>query len=122
MITTGDILTGIKNPTSGQLMDCMYSSWNTDPVHGEKVAYTRIGLGLLDIVRKDPPREEASNSNRKRGREDSPAAPAAPAALAALDEAAPKTAVAATIGGPLHILHLPGWQGRVGLHGVSRRL
>jgi len=51
-----------------------------------------------------------------------PAAPAAPAALAALDEAAPKTAVAATIGGPLHILHLPGWQGRVGLHGVSRRL
>jgi hypothetical protein len=44
MIATGDILTGIKNATSGQLMDCMYSSWNTDPVHGEKVAYTRIGL------------------------------------------------------------------------------
>jgi hypothetical protein len=72
MIATGDILTGIKNATSGQLMDCMYSSWNTDPVHGEMVAYTRIGLGLLDIVRKDPPREEASSSNRKRGREDSP--------------------------------------------------
>jgi hypothetical protein len=53
-------------------MDCMYSSWNTDAVHGEKVAYTRIGLGLLDIVRKDPPREETSSSNRKRGREDSP--------------------------------------------------
>jgi hypothetical protein len=72
MIATGDNLTGIKNATSGQLMDCMYSSWNTDPVHGEKVAYTRIGLGLLDIARKDPPREEASSSNRKRGREDSP--------------------------------------------------
>jgi hypothetical protein len=72
MIATGDILTGIKNATSGQLMDCMYSSWNTDPVHGEKVAYTRIGLGLLDIVRKDPPREEASSSNKKRGREESP--------------------------------------------------
>jgi uncharacterized membrane protein YgcG len=72
MIATGDILTGIKNATSGQLMDCMYSSWNTDAVHGEKVAYTRIGLGLLDIVRKDPPREETSSSNRKRGREDSP--------------------------------------------------
>jgi hypothetical protein len=53
----------------------VYSSWNTDPVHGEKVAYTRIGLGPLDIVRKDPPREEASSSNRKRGREDSPGRP-----------------------------------------------
>jgi hypothetical protein len=49
---------------------------NTDSVHGEKVVYTRIGLGLLDIVRKDPPpppREEGNSSNRKRGREDSPA-------------------------------------------------
>jgi hypothetical protein len=55
MLATGDILTGIKNATSGQLMDSMYSSWNTDPVHGEKVAYTRIDLGLLDIVRKEPP-------------------------------------------------------------------
>ncbi len=31
-------LAGDKNATSGQLMDSMYSSWNLDPVHGEKVA------------------------------------------------------------------------------------
>jgi hypothetical protein len=55
MVATGDLLAGVNNDTSGQLMDSMYSSWNLDPVHGEKVAYTRIGLSLLDIIRKDPP-------------------------------------------------------------------
>jgi hypothetical protein len=44
MLQTGDILTGIKNATSGQLMDSMYKSWNTDPVHGEKVAYNHDRL------------------------------------------------------------------------------
>ncbi len=42
MVATGNL----KNATSDQLMDSMYSSWNMDSVHGEKVAYTRIGLGL----------------------------------------------------------------------------
>ncbi len=40
MVATGNL----KNATSGQLMDSMYSSWNMDPVHGENVTYTRIGL------------------------------------------------------------------------------
>jgi hypothetical protein len=96
MITTGDILTGIKNATSGQLMDCMYSSWNTDPVHGKKVAYTRIGLGLLDIVRRDPPgRRPAAPTGRGEER----TAPATTADLATLGEAALKTATAAATGG-----------------------
>jgi hypothetical protein len=34
MVATGDLLAGIKNATSGQLIDSMYSSWNMDPVHG----------------------------------------------------------------------------------------
>ncbi len=64
-------MAGVKNATSGQLMDSMYSSWNLDPVQGEKVAYTRIGLSLLDIVRKDPPREPRDSLGpRKRSRED----------------------------------------------------
>ncbi len=71
MIATGDLLAGVKNATSGQLMDSMYSSWNLDPVHGEKVAYTRIGLSLLDIIRKDSPREPRDSLGpRKRSRED----------------------------------------------------
>jgi hypothetical protein len=64
-------LAGVKNATSGQLMDSMYSSWNLDPVHGEKVAFTRIGLSLLDIIRKDPPRKPRDSLGpRKRSRED----------------------------------------------------
>ncbi len=97
MLETGDILTGIKNEMSGQLMDSMYSSWNTDTVHGKKVAYTRIDLGLLDIVRKGPPspptREEGSSSSRKRGREDSPGH------QETMWEATQKTATAAASGG-----------------------
>jgi hypothetical protein len=34
MVATGDLLAGIKNAPSGQLIDSMYSSWNMDPVHG----------------------------------------------------------------------------------------
>jgi hypothetical protein len=34
MVATDDLLAGVKNATSGQLMDSMYSSWNMDPVHG----------------------------------------------------------------------------------------
>jgi hypothetical protein len=71
MIATGDLLAGVKNATSGQLMDSMYSSWNLDPVHGEKVAYTRIGLSLLDIIKQDLPREPRDSLGpRKRSRED----------------------------------------------------
>jgi hypothetical protein len=72
MIATGNLLAGTKNASSGQLMDSMYSSWNNDSVHGEKVAYTRIGLGLLDIIKKEPSREQGNNPYpRKRGRYDS---------------------------------------------------
>jgi hypothetical protein len=71
MAATGDLLAGIKNATSGQIMDSMYSSWNSDPVHGEKVAYTRISLGLLDIIQKDPVRVRGNSPcPRKRGRDD----------------------------------------------------
>jgi hypothetical protein len=71
MVATGDLLAGIKNATSGQLMDSMYSSWNVDPVHGEKVTFMRIGLGLLDIIQKEPSREQGNiPCPKNRGRED----------------------------------------------------
>jgi hypothetical protein len=70
MVATGDLLAGIKNATRGQLMDSMYSSWNVDPVHGERT-YTRIGLGLLDIIQKKPLRVQGNSlCPKKRGRED----------------------------------------------------
>jgi hypothetical protein len=49
----------------------MYSGWNQDPVHGEKVAYTRIGLGIQDLIRKDSPMEQRDSlCPRKRGSKD----------------------------------------------------
>ncbi len=51
-IATGDLLTGIKDTSMGTLMDTFYETWNKDPVHGEKRAYTKIGLALLHFLDK----------------------------------------------------------------------
>ncbi len=47
---TGDLLTGEENSSMGTLMDSLYEVWNQDPVHGERQAYTRIGLALLKHI------------------------------------------------------------------------
>ncbi len=100
MLETGDTLTGIKNEMSGQLMDSMYSSWNTDTVHGKKVAYTRIDLGLLDIVRKDPPSPlPGRRGAAPAGRGDERTAPATTVDQETMWEATQKTATAAATGG-----------------------
>jgi hypothetical protein len=51
-VSTGDLLTGVKNSSMGTLMDSLYEVWNQDPVHGERQAYTRIGLALLKHISK----------------------------------------------------------------------
>jgi hypothetical protein len=51
-VSTGDLLTGVENSSMGTLMDSLYEVWNQDPVHGERQAYTRIGLALLKHINK----------------------------------------------------------------------
>jgi hypothetical protein len=51
-VSTGDLLTGVENSSMGTLMDSLYEVWNRDPVHGERQAYTRIGLALLKHISK----------------------------------------------------------------------
>jgi hypothetical protein len=34
------------------LMDAMYSTWHSDPVSGERITYSKIGLGPLDFIGK----------------------------------------------------------------------
>ena len=51
-VSTGDLLTGVENSSMGTLMDSLYEVWNKDPVHGERQAYTRIGLALLKHITK----------------------------------------------------------------------
>jgi hypothetical protein len=34
----------------GTLMDALYETWSQDTVHGDKIAYTKIGLALLKLI------------------------------------------------------------------------
>ncbi len=75
-ISTGDLLAGSDNASMGDLMDALYTSWSMDPVHGDKSAYNRIAVGLLNILSRKVPDGDLRNhlNPRKRGRDDSPAA------------------------------------------------
>jgi hypothetical protein len=58
-------------------MDALYTSWSKDPVHGEKSAYNRIAVGLLNILSRKVQEGDLRNclNPRKRERDDSPPAP-----------------------------------------------
>ncbi len=73
-ISTGDILVGADNCTMGELMDSLYSCWSKDPVHGDKIAYHRIAMGLMDILSRYVSEGDLRNSlnPKKRGRDDTP--------------------------------------------------
>jgi hypothetical protein len=75
-ISTGDLLAGSDNASMGDLMDALYTSWSKDSVHGDKSAYNRIAVGLLNILSRKVPYGDLRNhlNPRKRGRDDSPAA------------------------------------------------
>ncbi len=47
-VSTGDILSGISNCSMGVLTDALFNCWRNDPIHGNKIAYTRIAIGLVD--------------------------------------------------------------------------
>jgi hypothetical protein len=67
-IATGDLLTGVKDASMGTLMDTLYETWSKDPVHGEKRAYTKIGLALLHFLDKKK-RSTPVAQSRKRTRD-----------------------------------------------------
>jgi hypothetical protein len=67
-ITTGDLLTGVKNAPMGTLMNTLYETWNKDPVYGEKRAYRKIGLAKLHFLDKKK-RDPSASLSRKRARD-----------------------------------------------------
>jgi hypothetical protein len=55
-------------------MLCSAPAWNTDPVHGEKVAHSKTGLGSWTWIARSLRSHEEPSSDfkpRKRGHEDS---------------------------------------------------
>ena len=73
MVSTVDLLTGVHSASAEVQMDGLYEFWSNDPVHGDKIAYSKIALGLLDLLdRKLPEGDLRFNlSSRKRGRDTS---------------------------------------------------
>jgi hypothetical protein len=71
MVPTIGLLTGVPAATAEVQMDGLYEFWSSDPVHGDKIAYSKIALGLLDMLdRKLPDGDLRFNlSTRKRGRD-----------------------------------------------------
>ncbi len=50
MLPTGDFLMGMQHSSKEELMDSLYETWFTDPVHGEKLAYSKIAIGILETI------------------------------------------------------------------------
>jgi hypothetical protein len=73
MVSTVGLLTGVSSASAEVQMDGLYEFWSNDPVHGDKIAYSKIALGLLDLLdRKLPDGDLRFNlSSRKRGRDTS---------------------------------------------------
>ncbi len=73
MVSTVGLLTGVPSASAEVQMDGLYEFWSKDPVHGDKIVYSKIALGLLDLLdRKLPDGDLRFNlSSRKRGRDTS---------------------------------------------------
>ncbi len=46
-VITGDLLAGQANCRMDVLMAVLINCWSIDPVHGDKIAYTKMAMGLL---------------------------------------------------------------------------
>jgi hypothetical protein len=59
----------------GEFTDALLNCWRNDPIQGDKIAYTRIAVGLVDkVLTKALPEDDLCNSipTKKRPREETP--------------------------------------------------
>jgi hypothetical protein len=68
----GDILSGKNHCGLGDLVDCLFAMWRSDPVHGDKSAHLKLAMGLLDFLEPKPKPLFSRSSGRKRARGPSP--------------------------------------------------
>jgi hypothetical protein len=71
-IFTGDILSGKNRCSIGDLADCLYTCWRSDPVHGGSSAYMKIAVGIMDFLNPSPRNSDIPSGpvQRKHSRED----------------------------------------------------
>ena len=53
-IFSGDLLTGKSRSSMGDLIDSLFECWRSDPVHGDKNAYIKLAMGLMDFLEPKP--------------------------------------------------------------------
>ncbi len=74
MVRTGDLLTGRVDSPIALYMDSLYDLWGSDTVHGDKLAYSKIAIGLLDSLNRTLLDSDLRHSlqSRKRSLDSSP--------------------------------------------------
>jgi hypothetical protein len=69
---TGDLLSGKQHCRMGDLVDCLYNCWRNDSVHGDKSAYLKLAMALLDFLEPKMDPNDPRLPGRKRRRPVSP--------------------------------------------------
>ncbi len=74
MVKTGDLITGRVDSPVALYMDTLYDLWGSDTVHGDRIAYSRIAIGLLDSLNRTLPDSDLRHNlqSRKRSLDSSP--------------------------------------------------
>ncbi len=75
---TGDLLSGKNHCGMGDLVDCLYECWRSDPVHGDKSAYLKLDMGLLDFLEPKLDPNDPRLPGRKQRRQASPGSDGGP--------------------------------------------
>jgi hypothetical protein len=68
MVKTGDMLTGRMDCPIAQYMDTLYDLWGSYTVHGDKIAYSKIAIGLLDSLNRILPETDLRHNLQSRKR------------------------------------------------------
>ncbi len=68
MVRTGDLLTGRVDSPIAVYMDSLYDVWGSDTVHGDKLAYSKIAIGLLDSLNRTLPDSDLRHNLQSRKR------------------------------------------------------
>ncbi len=48
------LLTGKSRSSMGDLVDSLFECWRSDPVHGNKSAYIKLAMGLMEFLEPKP--------------------------------------------------------------------
>jgi hypothetical protein len=101
---TGDLLSGKQHCRMGDLVDCLYNCWRNDSVHGDKSAYLKLAMALLDFLepKMDPNYPRLPGRKRRR-----PASPGSDSGASPVEQLRGQRGQRTAIPIPVRLLVLP---------------